>query len=105
MKKIIFTVTNDLTYDRRMLRICTSLAKVGYEVFLVGRKIDNSQLFENQYFKSKRFNLIFNKGKFFYVEYNIRLCIWLLFQRFDIICAIDLDTILPCFLVHILRGG
>jgi glycosyltransferase involved in cell wall biosynthesis len=105
MKKIIFTVTNDLTYDRRMLRICTSLAKAGYEVFLVGRKMDNSQAFENQYFKSKRFSLIFNKGKFFYVEYNIRLFIWLLFQRFDIICSIDLDTILPCFLVRILRGG
>jgi glycosyltransferase involved in cell wall biosynthesis len=105
MKKIIFTVTNDLTYDRRMLRICTSLAKAGYEVFLVGRMMTNSQAFENQYFKSKRFNLIFNKGKFFYVEYNIRLFIWLLFQRFDIICSIDLDTILPCFLVKILRGG
>jgi glycosyltransferase involved in cell wall biosynthesis len=104
MKKIIFTVTNDLTYDRRMLRICTSLAKAGYEVFLVGRKMDNSQVFDNQYFKSKRFSLIFNKGKFFYLEYNIRLFIWLLFQRFDIICAIDLDTILPCFLVKILKG-
>jgi glycosyltransferase involved in cell wall biosynthesis len=105
MKKIIFTVTNDLTYDRRMLRICTSLAKAGYEVLLVGRMMPNSQTFENQYFKSKRFNLLFNKGKIFYVEYNIRLCIWLLFQRFDIICAIDLDTILPCFLAKILRGG
>jgi glycosyltransferase involved in cell wall biosynthesis len=104
MKKIIFIVTNDLTYDRRMLRICTSLAKAGYEVFLVGRMMPNSQTFENQYFKSKRFNLLFNKGKFFYVEYNIRLCFWLLFQRFDIICAIDLDTILPCFLAKILRG-
>jgi glycosyltransferase involved in cell wall biosynthesis len=105
MKKIIFTVTNDLTYDRRMLRICTSLAKAGYEVLLVGRMMPNSQVFENQCFKSKRFNLIFNKGKFFYLEYNIRLFIWLLSQRFDIICAIDLDTILPCFLAHILRGG
>jgi glycosyltransferase involved in cell wall biosynthesis len=105
MKKIIFTVTNDLTYDRRMLRICTSLAKAGCEVLLVGRMMPNSQTFENQYFKSKRFNLLFNKGKIFYVEYNIRLCIWLLFQRFDIICAIDLDTILPCYLAKILRGG
>ena len=105
MKKIIFTVTNDLTYDRRMLRICSSLAKAGYEVLLVGRKMPNSQVFENQHFKSKRFNLIFNKGKFFYLEYNVRLFFWLLFQPFDIICAIDLDTILPCFLVKILRGG
>ena len=112
MKKIIFTVTNDLTYDRRMQRICTSLAKAGYEVLLVGRELKDSQPFDNQYFKRKRFKLIFNKGKFFYIEYNIRLFFWLLFQRFDIVCAIDLDTILPCFLVKILsewtpmkRGG
>ncbi len=102
MKKIIFTVTNDLTYDRRMQRICTSLAKVGYDVLLVGRELKDSQPFENQHFKSKRFKLIFNKGKFFYIEYNVRLLFWLLFQRFDIVCAIDLDTILPCFLVKIL---
>jgi glycosyltransferase involved in cell wall biosynthesis len=105
MKKIIFTVTNDLTYDRRMQRICTSLVKADYEVVLVGRKLKNSQPFDNQYFRSKRFSLFFNKGKLFYLEYNFRLFFWLLFQDFDIVCAIDLDTILPCFLVKILRGG
>jgi glycosyltransferase involved in cell wall biosynthesis len=104
MKKIIFTVTNDLTYDRRMHRICTSLAKAGYDVLLVGRKLKNSQPFENQHFKSKRFTLFFNKGKLFYIEYNIRLFFWLLFRRFDIICAIDLDTILSCFVVLSVRG-
>ena len=105
MKKIIFTVTNDLTYDRRMQRICTSLSKADYDILLVGRKMNDSQPFDNQCFKSKRFNLIFNKGKFFYLEYNIRLFFWLLFQRFDIVCAIDLDTIVPCFFTSILRGG
>jgi glycosyltransferase involved in cell wall biosynthesis len=104
MKKIIFTVTNDLTYDRRMHRICTSLAKAGYDVLLVGRELKNSQPFENQYFRSKRFTLFFEKGKLFYLEYNIHLFFWLLFQRFNIICAIDLDTILPCFLATSLRG-
>ena len=36
-KKIIFTVTNDLVYDRRMIRIGESLGTEGYEVVLVGR--------------------------------------------------------------------
>jgi glycosyltransferase involved in cell wall biosynthesis len=97
MKKIIFTVTNDLTYDRRMLRIGTSLAKAGFEVWLVGRQLSDSQPFENQYIKSHRFSLFFNKGKLFYIEYNIRLFFWLLTQRFDIIGGIDLDSILPCY--------
>ncbi len=103
--RMIFTVTNDLVYDRRMIRIGESLATEGYEVLLVGRRLKDSQAFDNQFIKHKRFKLFFNKGKFFYLEYNLRLFFWLLFQRFDIVCGIDLDTILPCFLVSILRGG
>ncbi len=109
IKKIIFTVTNDLTYDRRMLRICTSLAKSGFEVWLVGRRYAGSQDYDNQWIKSHRFSLFFNKGKLFYVEYNIRLFFWLLAQRVDFMCGIDLDSILACYfsakIKNILRGS
>ena len=91
-----------------MLRIGTSLAQAGFDVWLVGRRLKNSQLFENQYVKSHRFALVFNKGKLFYLEYNLRLFFWLLFQRVDIIGGIDLDSILPCYfsakIKNILRG-
>jgi glycosyltransferase involved in cell wall biosynthesis len=39
----------------------------------------------------------FGKGKLMYIEFNIRLFIYLLFHSTDAICAIDLDTILPCY--------
>lgn len=97
MKRIIFTVTNDLTYDQRMIRICSSLAGAGYEVLLVGRKKKNSIPLKDQPFKQKRLFCYAQKGKLFYVEYNIRLFFFLLFSRAKILCAIDLDTILPCF--------
>ena len=91
-----------------MLRISESLAKAGFAVWLVGRQDADSQPFDNQYIKSHRFSLFFNKGKLFYVEYNIRLFFWLLTQRFDIIGGIDLDSILPCYfsakIKNILRG-
>ena len=103
-KKIIFTVTNDLTYDQRMLRICSTLAKENYEIQLVGRQLQSSKPFHNQFFTAHRFSLFFNKGKAFYLEYNIRLFFWLMVQRFDVVCGIDLDTILPCYFVSILRG-
>ncbi|MBL7815851.1 MAG: glycosyltransferase [Saprospiraceae bacterium] len=103
-KKIIFTVTNDLTYDQRMLRICTTLAQEGYSVQLVGRQLDTSKPFQNPYFTTYRFSLFFNKGKLFYIEYNVRLFFWLLFQPVDVVCGIDLDIILPCYFVAILRG-
>lgn len=103
-KKIIFTVTNDLTYDQRMQRICSTLYTEGYDILLVGRQLQSSKPFDNQGFRTHRFRLLFNKGKLFYIEYNIRLFVWLLVQRFDIVCGIDLDSILPCYFVSVLRG-
>lgn len=100
---IIFTVTNDLVYDRRMIRIGESLATEGYNILLVGRELKDSKPFQNDFIRHKRFRLWFNKGKLFYLEYNIRLFLWLLFQNFDVVCGIDLDTILPCYFATLLR--
>jgi glycosyltransferase involved in cell wall biosynthesis len=95
LKKIYFTVTNDLAYDQRMNRICTTLAANGYTVTLVGRKLKTSLPLAVRPFTQKRVSCFFNKGKLFYAEYNIRLFFFLLFKKFDALCAIDLDTILP----------
>jgi glycosyltransferase involved in cell wall biosynthesis len=97
--KLYFTVTTDLTYDQRMIRICTSLAKNGYDVVLVGRKLSNSVSLTTEPFKQKRINCLFKRGKLFYAEYNLRLFFYLLFKKVDCICAIDLDTILPCYFI------
>jgi glycosyltransferase involved in cell wall biosynthesis len=96
---LVFTVTTDLTYDQRMIRICTSLANAGYAVTLVGRKLSSSLPLSAQPFTQKRINCFFEKGKLFYAEYNIRLFFYLLFKKMDCICAIDLDSILPCYFI------
>lgn len=98
-RKIIFAVTNDLSYDQRMIRICNSLVTHGYEVVLVGRKKANSIPLIPQKFQQYRFNLWFSKGKLFYLAYNFRLFFFLLSHRFDMLGSVDLDTLLPCFLV------
>ena len=102
--KIIATVTNDLSYDQRMIRICTSLSQAGYEVQLVGRKRANSKPLSPQTFQQKRLSCYFDGGKLFYLEYNIRLFFFLLFARFDIVNSIDLDTILAGFFISRLKG-
>ena len=104
MKKIILTVTNDLNYDQRMQRICNSLTDAGFDVLLVGRKKKNSLPLAKQPFNQMRLNCLFEKGKLFYLEYNIRLFVFLLFKRLDAVCGIDLDTIIPCLLVSILKN-
>lgn len=102
-KKLIFTVTNDLTYDQRMIRICGSLARAGYEVVLVGVRRPDSRPLADAPYRQKRLPVFFRKGKLFYAEYNLRLFFRLLFTPMDLICAIDLDTILPCRLVSGLK--
>lgn len=102
--RICFTVTNDLNFDQRMIRICTSLARNGYIVTLIGRLKKNSPDLVQQAFSQKRLYCFFQKGKWFYMEYNIRLFFFLLFRKMDIICAIDLDTILPCYFISVLRN-
>jgi len=103
VKKIYFTVTNDLSYDQRMQRICTTLANAGYEVTLVGRELNSSPPLNREIFRQKRLRCWFNKGKLFYAEYNLRLFTYLLFQPMDVICAIDLDTIIPCLRISQLK--
>ena len=98
-KKIVFTVTTDLSFDQRMIRIGTSLTQAGFDVLLVGRKLPDSLPLTKQLFSQKRINCFFTKGKLFYTEYNLRLFIFLLFKKMDCICAIDLDTILPCYFI------
>lgn len=103
MPRIICTVTNDLNFDQRMIRICTSLAGQGYDVTLVGRKLPASLPLQQKIFKQKRLSCFSTKGFLFYAEYNLRLFFWLLFQKADCICAIDLDTILPCLFASSLK--
>ena len=97
--KIVFTVTTDLTYDQRMIRICNSLSGAGHTVLLIGRKQKKSIPLQSLPYQQHRINCLFEKGKLFYLEYNIRLFFYLLTKKMDCIGAIDLDTILPCYYI------
>jgi glycosyltransferase involved in cell wall biosynthesis len=104
MSKIIFTVTNDLIYDQRMDRICSVLLNQGYEVTIIGRKKRGTLPLKVKTYQQKRMYCFFNKGKLFYLEYNVRLFLFLLFSKVDIISAVDLDTALPAFWVSKIRS-
>ena len=103
MATILLTVTNDLTYDQRMMRIATALQSAGFEVTLVGRQLAQSKPLSSQTYQQHRLPCYFTKGKFFYLEFNLRLLLWLLRQRFDLLCAIDLDTLWPAYLTTCLK--
>lgn len=102
--KIIFTVTNELSYDQRMIRICRSLANAGYRVLLVGRTMPGAVNLNKEVFEQKRIPVLFGTGKLFYFEYNLKLFFYLLFKKTTAICAIDLDTILPVYWASTIKG-
>ena len=99
MKSISFTVTNDLSQDQRMNRICSSLVDAGYQATLIGRNRRKSESLLAKPFIQKRIPCFFEKGKLFYLEYNLRIFCVLLFSKYDAYCAVDLDSILPNYLV------
>lgn len=88
-----------------MQRICSTLQQNGYAVKLIGRRSKKSSPLSLQIFKQKRLRCFFDSGPLFYAEYNCRLFFYLLFQRADAICAIDLDTIIPVYFASIFRNS
>jgi len=78
-----------------MNRICSTLAEAGADVWLIGRLKKDSIPLTDKPYQQRRLNCVFQSGKLFYVEFNIRLFFYLIFQSFDKLCSIDLDTVLP----------
>ncbi len=91
-KKIIVSVTNDISTDQRVEKVCNYLYSRGWEVVLVGRKLPGSNEVTRKY-RIVRFKLWFNKGILFYLTYNIRLLFYLLFNKSDYYLSNDIDTL------------
>lgn len=96
--KIIVSVTNDLITDNRVHKVCTTLTKMGFYVLLVGRVLPQSPSLNEREYQCKRMHLFFKSGPLFYAEYNFRLFFLLMFSRFDLLLANDLDTLAANFL-------
>jgi len=103
-KKILVLVSNDLATDQRVHRICSTIYKDNFRLELWGRERSNSLSLPMWPWKARRFNMIFETGPLFYISLTLTFIFRLLFKRFDIIYANDLDTLLPAYLVSKLRN-
>ncbi|HNT79297.1 MAG TPA: glycosyltransferase [Bacteroidia bacterium] len=102
--KAIVTVINDLNTDQRVHRTCMLLQELGYEVTLVGRRLNSSAKMSERPYHCIRFKLLFEKGPMFYIHFNIRLFFYLLFTKSDLLFSNDLDTLAPCFVTKNIRN-
>jgi glycosyltransferase involved in cell wall biosynthesis len=104
MKTVVFTITNDVFADQRVNKMAKTVAAMGFRVILIGVKRKNSPVFTPPYAKVIRLHVLWQKGPLFYAGFNLQLFFFLLFSRFSILVANDLDTLLPAHLVARLRG-
>lgn len=103
-KKVIVSVINDLVTDQRVAKTCTTLHEGGYEVVLIGRILPGSPPLLPKPYQQIRMKLLFKKGPLFYAFFNIRLFLYLLTHRVDILHANDLDTLLANYLVSKIKN-
>lgn len=97
----VFTVTTDLTTDRRMQRICETIALEGNQVLLIGRERVNSKNINAKVYDQKRLKCWFDSGVLFYIEFNVRLILLLNKITFNKLTSVDLDTILSGRILNI----
>lgn len=101
-KKIFVAVTNDLSTDNRVFKVCSFLHTQKFKISLYGRILKNSNPIQRNYqvIRKKHF---FNHHFLFYAEFNIRLFFHLLFKNYDIILSNDLDSLPACYFASKLK--
>ncbi len=95
-KRVFVAVTNDVSTDQRVHKVCTYLIKKGFDITVYGRVLPNTIPVDRSY-KIHRAKHWFKHNFLFYAEYNLRLFFYLLFKEYDYIISNDLDTLTACF--------
>ncbi len=102
--RVAFSVTNCICFDQRVRKIAETISNLNCDIILIGRKSGDCCEKDKIPFRTVRFRMLFKKGFLFYKFYNLRLFFWILFHKYDILVANDLDTLLPNFLVSKIKG-
>lgn len=76
---------------------------MGFEVWQTGRNYPKVKYKPQRPGKSYLFNLLFKKGPLFYFSLNLNIFLFLLFRKFDILWAVDMDTLPACRMAALLK--
>ena len=97
-QRIFISVINDLQADQRIHRIASTIQQAGYEVLVIGLRHKNTPILPTRPYSTYRIPMWFRRGKGFYLEFNLRLLLFLLRKRPQLLNANDLDTLLANYL-------
>lgn len=104
MKKVVVSVISDLVSDQRVHKVSLFLASKGCNVLLIGRELKDSPAPGKRSYPIHRIKCYFRKGILQFVEFNFKLFSRLLITPADILVSNDLDTLLPNYIVAVLRN-
>ncbi|MCU0328831.1 MAG: glycosyltransferase [Chitinophagales bacterium] len=92
--KVLILISNDYSYDQRMRKTALSLVELGFEVEILAQRFSQSKSIDNsdKYALKRLFNP-FSKGKMMYLHLGINLLHSLIFNKLEIVLAVDLDTL------------
>jgi len=102
--KAVIAVINDLSTDMRVRKLALLMAEEGLSVTVTGRYSRTQLSADLPGVTMERIRVPFRRGPAMYGMFNILLFFRLLFRRFDICVASDLDTLVPCFIVSGIHG-
>ena len=60
LKRVVVSVINDLSFDQRVDKVCTTLTNNGFDVLLIGRKLKESIPISRDY-QTTRMNYVIYK--------------------------------------------
>lgn len=93
-RSICMVMTNDIFSDQRIQRVAHTLDDAGYDITILYRNKGSRNGYYN--WKCRGIKMMFNRGTLFYLEFNLRSFIYLIFKQFDIVTSTDVDTIIAC---------
>lgn len=97
--KAIIAVISDLSTDMRVRKLSALLVGEGFEVTVLGRSSGTEVPALIPGVKSIRIKVPFRRGPAMYLFFNLILFFRLIFSRYDLCVASDLDTLVPCLAV------
>jgi glycosyltransferase involved in cell wall biosynthesis len=100
---VVFSVTNCICHDQRVQKMASVVTGLGCDVTIIGRRSGDCCDVNKLKLKTIRFRMIFRRGFLFYAFFNIHLFFSLLFGKYNLLVANDLDTLLPNYLVSKIR--
>lgn len=97
--RAVIAVISDISTDMRVQKMALLMAAEGWSVTVIGRETGSRIPLSLPGVKTHRLRVPFRKGPAMYITFNFLLLWQLLFRRFNLCVACDLDTLVPCFVI------